>query len=87
MSALDDRIRAVVDTAIKQERKRSEAVLAEVLGMMKRQFDQKLERSDATLDRLGSDVRELFSNRPDSSGVIRKQFFTPQPRERGERHG
>jgi hypothetical protein len=80
MSSLDERIRAEVAAAIMKERARSEAVLAAVVAEMTRRFDQKLERSDATLDRLGSDVRELFSNKPDSSGVVRKQYYTPQPR-------
>jgi len=80
MSSLDERIQRAVAVAIQQERKRTEALLGEIVAEMTRRFDRKLERSDATLDRLGSDVRELFSNKPDSSGVVRKQYYTPQPR-------
>jgi hypothetical protein len=80
MSSLDERIQRAVAVAIQQERKRTEALLGEIVAEMTRRFDRKLERSDATLDRLGSDVRELFSNRPDSFGVVRKQYYTPQPR-------
>jgi hypothetical protein len=80
MSSLDERIRAVVDAAIVKERARSEAVLAEVVAELQRRFNQRFERADGLLDTLNGDVRELYGNKPDRHGVIRKQFFTPQPR-------
>jgi len=87
MSALDDRIERAVDAAIREERKRTEALLGEVVAELQRRFDQRFERADGLLDTLNGDVRELYGNKPDRHGIIRKQFFTPQPRERDERHG
>jgi hypothetical protein len=80
MSALDERIQRIVDAAIKQERVRTEALLAEVVAELQRRFNQQFERADGLLDTLNGDVRELYGNKPDRHGVIRKQFFTPRAR-------
>jgi hypothetical protein len=80
MSALTDLIRREVEIVIREERKRTEALLAEIVAEMTRRFDQKLERTDNVLDGLNGDVRELFDRKPDARGVIRRQYFTPRPR-------
>jgi hypothetical protein len=91
MSALDDKIRAVVDEAVAEailkERRRTEKLMAEVLGLMKRQFDQKLERANDAADEASAGVRELFARKPDQHGIVRRQYFTPRDHGEGERHG
>jgi hypothetical protein len=79
MSALDDRIQRLVDAAIQQERKRTRAVIAEVIAELQA-------RSGIDGDMLGKindDIHELFNNRPDSRGIIRRQCFTPRPERNG----
>jgi hypothetical protein len=83
MSALDEKIRHEVESAIRAERRRTRELLGEVLAEMERRFDAKLSRADNALDRLNGDVHELFGRQPDANGIIRRQFFTPRP----DRHG
>jgi hypothetical protein len=79
MSALDEKIQRVVDAAIRKER----AFMREVIGEVIAELQARGGTDGDMLAKLNDDVHELFQNRPDSRGIIRRQFFTPRP----DRHG
>jgi hypothetical protein len=84
MSALDERIKAYVDAAIRRER----AFMREVLGEVLAELQKRGGTDSDMLAKLSDDVHELFQNRPDSRGVIRRQYFTPRDSgDGGVRHG
>jgi hypothetical protein len=87
MSSLDERIRAVVDEAIRAERKRTENLMGEVLGQMMADINAKLSRANDAADEASAGVRELFARGPDQHGIVRRQYFTPRDHGEGERHG
>jgi hypothetical protein len=87
MSALDDRIRAVVDEAIRAERRRTEKLMGEVLGKMLRDINARLDRANDAADEASAGVRELFARGPDQRGIVRRQYFTPRDHGEGERRG
>ena len=79
MSALDDRIQRVVDAAIRKER----AFMREVIGEVVAELQARGGIVGDALDKINSDIHELFNNRPDSRGIIRRQYFTPRPERNG----
>jgi hypothetical protein len=79
MSALDDRIQRVVDAAIRKER----AFMREVIGEVVAELQARGGIDGDALDKINSDIHELFNNRPDSRGIIRRQYFTPRPERNG----
>jgi hypothetical protein len=83
MSALDDRIQAIVDAAILKERGFMRQVIAEVIADLQVRGGA----DDDLLAKLNDDVHELFQNRPDSRGIVRRQYFTPRDSDGGVRHG
>jgi hypothetical protein len=83
MSALDEKIQAHVDAAIRKERAFTRQVLGEVISELQARGGM----DGDMLAKLNDDVHELFQNRPDSRGVIRRQYFTPRNSDGGVRHG
>jgi hypothetical protein len=79
MSALDDRIQRVVDAAIRKER----AFMREVIGEVLAELQAHTGTDGDMLAKLNDDVHELFQNRPDSRGIVRRQYFTPRPERNG----
>jgi hypothetical protein len=80
MSALDDRIERIVAEALRKERAFTRQVVGQVLGELMIDINARLGKTNAAVDEAGDNIRELFNNKPDADGVIRKQWFTPRPR-------
>jgi hypothetical protein len=82
-SAVDARIEQAVtravEAAIKAERERNRALMAEVLGQLQRAIDDKLTRAVTQVEQVQTEIRKLNADRPDANGIVRREYFTPTP--------
>lgn len=85
-AAIDQRIAAAIEAALKIERKNNRAVMAEVLAQLQHAIDERLTRATTQVDaaatqveKVSSEIRRMNADRPDADGILRRQFFTPEP--------
>ena len=82
-AAIDARIAAAVKAESERvnarlhEQAKVHKVVLKLIDELGKTIDEKLARATDKVEAVGTEIRKLNADRPDSNGIVRREYFTP----------